>query len=891
MSPHRAQSRPGAKCESRLSSEESSPTTAPGIMKPVYELRDGGEPESVHDNDAAPRTPNVYINGLPPHFADESLYLMTRDFGNVLSVRTFTRCVGEKMSGYGFVLHGSSVNDSCCKSFDSVESAERCIETLRKYRNLHPSFSKVMPLPRTSTNGKPDRLYSQQIHKIPGTPYASGTITIPPTGPLSSLASQHSMSTLSSFPSMTSTLVSSTTSSSLPSAASPSKANDHHTGESVSTTTSSDFSGKEMKELSFREKMERLKDERSTNLYMEGLPLSIDDVSLSALISPHKIISSRFFQTKLSNPPRMIAFVRLDTRVGAEEIIDRLHGRVVRGWNDNGCRISVRFADTNEQRELRRSERLNRGEEELSNGHQLSMAHAALLNLRGAEAQAQLGNATLRQHMHVANLDHRPPVTLSSVQSADTTSTESNGANTDSFQRLNILHHSSHALGNIQPDIVRTAQYYHRTPALSHQSQAVPLDNATSAMTLLNGSTGLFDANQFALLQQQTQLQQLQLLKQMQSMGFDPTFAIDDRSLNRSRPLMPSADITTNEVDGTRAQAATSQLTSCQTAHRRNDSNPHTQQHTGSYSKGGIPNFPSPVLQHATRNGRYMEHGSNNDQLAGKQHQYPLNHSPLSEGLVSNFDHHRGPAVEESEVTLISPALTYASRTPSTLSPATPLFNAFGTPASVPATVPRGKANPLRKDGGPLYAYVQGHRGALMGVPLCALHGRFARTLGLYQIDDLWIGFARRQIRTTISNETGDQTCSSDQRRRASMTLDPVLYYDYLLTFGEEVRFFWRRRANSVTVLFFLNRYLSIFGNIPVILQSFRSWSHTPAEVSPIFLDHCSSHCWDHSHPPYICALRTKPRHRSYHGNLRTHSNLHRYLGYCGKGTSNQRTL
>ncbi|KAL5498712.1 hypothetical protein ACEPAH_2067 [Sanghuangporus vaninii] len=53
-----------------------------------------------------------------------------------------------------------------------------------------------------------------------------------------------------------------------------------------------------------------------------------------------------------------------------------------------------------------------------------------------------------------------------------------------------------------------------------------------------------------------------------------------------------------------------------------------------------------------------------------------------------------------------------------------------------------------------------------------------------------------------------------------------ILYYDYLLTFEEEVRFFWRRRkANSVTILFFLNRYLSIFGVIPVILQSFRSWS------------------------------------------------------------------
>ena len=44
---------------------------------------------------------------------------------------------------------------------------------------------------------------------------------------------------------------------------------------------------------------------------------------------------------------------RLETRAGAEEVIERLHGRMVRGWNDTGSRISVRFADTAEQRELR----------------------------------------------------------------------------------------------------------------------------------------------------------------------------------------------------------------------------------------------------------------------------------------------------------------------------------------------------------------------------------------------------------------------------------------------------------------------------------------------------------------------------------------------------------
>lgn len=149
--------------------------------------------------------------------------------------------------------------------------------------------------------------------------------------------------------------------------------------------------------------MEQLKDESSTNLYIEGyaslfsfpfhpltiarsLPLTIDEPvrqsfigvaranvilgqTLAALMAPHKIMSSRLFQTRLSHPPRTIAFVRydpsttgyrnpyvpyrLESRTSAEETIERLHGRMVRGWNDPGCRISVRFADTAEQRELR----------------------------------------------------------------------------------------------------------------------------------------------------------------------------------------------------------------------------------------------------------------------------------------------------------------------------------------------------------------------------------------------------------------------------------------------------------------------------------------------------------------------------------------------------------
>ncbi|KAI0088394.1 hypothetical protein BDY19DRAFT_1057532 [Irpex rosettiformis] len=277
--------------QSSLSSLTSTPSIA---SEPSPSI--GSDTDSVS---AGLKTPNVYINGLPPNFPEEDLLAMTKPFGEVISVRTFTRHVSDKPSGYGFVLFGS------------VHGAERCIESLRKYRNLHPSFSK-------------------QIHKIPGTSYAA---------------------------------IHADTALNLPS----------RTDETPD---------------SFKSKMERLKDPSSTNLYMEGLPLSIDEPTLQALVNPYRIMSSRFFRTRLSNPPRIIAFVRLESREAAEEVIERLHGRMVRGWCDAGSRISVRFADTSEQRELRRVERVNRDGE--NSPARLTMAQAALLNLKGT----QMGNAT-----------------------------------------------------------------------------------------------------------------------------------------------------------------------------------------------------------------------------------------------------------------------------------------------------------------------------------------------------------------------------------------------------------------------------------------------------------------------------------------------------------------
>lgn len=44
------------------------------------------------------KTCNVYINGLPPNFPEDQLLAMTQEFGEVVSVRTFTRHVSDRPS-------------------------------------------------------------------------------------------------------------------------------------------------------------------------------------------------------------------------------------------------------------------------------------------------------------------------------------------------------------------------------------------------------------------------------------------------------------------------------------------------------------------------------------------------------------------------------------------------------------------------------------------------------------------------------------------------------------------------------------------------------------------------------------------------------------------------
>ncbi|TRM63096.1 hypothetical protein BD626DRAFT_569154 [Schizophyllum amplum] len=108
-------------------------------MPALAEASSQGTKSPKQDPDAN-LPPNVYTSGLPPHFPDTELYAVAAPFWG-RSQRSFTRPWGERKSGYGFVL------------IAKLEYTEKCILSLRRYRNLHPTFSKqAHKIPRTTYN-------------------------------------------------------------------------------------------------------------------------------------------------------------------------------------------------------------------------------------------------------------------------------------------------------------------------------------------------------------------------------------------------------------------------------------------------------------------------------------------------------------------------------------------------------------------------------------------------------------------------------------------------------------------------------------------------------------------------------------------------------------------
>lgn len=52
--------------------------------------------------------------------------------------------------------------------------------------------------------------------------------------------------------------------------------------------------------------------------------------------------------------------------------------------------------------------------------------------------------------------------------------------------------------------------------------------------------------------------------------------------------------------------------------------------------------------------------------------------------------------------------------------------------------------------------------------------------------------------------------------------MEVILCYDYCLTFADEVDRFWNQRGFTwASLLYFINRYLVLLGNIPMMFAAF----------------------------------------------------------------------
>lgn len=292
------------------------------------------------------------------------------------------------------------------------------------------------------------------------------------------------------------------------------------------------------------------------------------------------------------------------------------------------------------------------------------MAHAALLNLRGAEVQAQLGNVLQRPHrMH--NYDHRPPVTIPGSHLSN--AVVPSFANGDSCFRLGSSRDVHNGYGSRMAVHHATQQYRH-SPALSHHQNGVSSDTSIApanlldahvaeraammkmhALTNMNGNLAAsLDVGQLALLQQQNQLQQLQLLTQMQKSGINPSIAVESHNFDQGYSLMPSADISTNNFIDSDTQIsienASTRERGHERAHGRKGSTSHAHRHSDQpYRKSSLSELPSSAQMLLPNPDHY--HGQHNasdplsiQQLQQQKQQAAENFTSVSENSESDIN-------------------------------------------------------------------------------------------------------------------------------------------------------------------------------------------------------------------------------------------------------------
>ncbi|KAK7688354.1 hypothetical protein QCA50_008726 [Cerrena zonata] len=59
-----------------------------------------------------------------------------------------------------------------------------------------------------------------------------------------------------------------------------------------------------------------------------------------------------------------------------------------------------------------------------------------------------------------------------------------------------------------------------------------------------------------------------------------------------------------------------------------------------------------------------------------------------------------------------------------------------------------------------------------------------------------------------------------------------LLFWDYLLTIRDEWRYIWRRKFSLVTMLYFINRYVTMTYRLFVLIEMFSIHGVTPAAAN-----------------------------------------------------------
>lgn len=62
-----------------------------------------------------------------------------------------------------------------------------------------------------------------------------------------------------------------------------------------------------------------------------------------------------------------------------------------------------------------------------------------------------------------------------------------------------------------------------------------------------------------------------------------------------------------------------------------------------------------------------------------------------------------------------------------------------------------------------------------------------------------------------------------------------IIYYDFALTFSSELERFWVPRKSIVSAFFFLNRYVGIFGYVPILYQFLASSISEQVRIQQLF--------------------------------------------------------